>query len=123
MYQATNMAILLIPIYGCFGLFTKIIGFHNVWEIWAYQVWFGLFVSPWYAYTYAFLAETCPTGMENQIFGTYPPPLTLLAVGQLQLTRSQSSIWPIDGYRYARARVTTVDRSNERLTYEIETCY
>jgi MFS-type transporter involved in bile tolerance (Atg22 family) len=68
MFQVCNFFVLLIPIYGSIGAGTKKIGFNNVWEIWAYQAYFGLFVSPWYAYINSFMSELIPTGCEHMFF-------------------------------------------------------
>jgi MFS-type transporter involved in bile tolerance (Atg22 family) len=51
MLQVSNVFTLLIPIWGCIGLGTQTIGFHDVREMWVYQVWFGIFTAPFYAYT------------------------------------------------------------------------
>jgi hypothetical protein len=41
--------ILLLAAWGCVGITQQSFGFHNVWEFWAYQAFYGIFVCPWYA--------------------------------------------------------------------------
>lgn len=35
--------------WGCIGITQSSFGFHNAWEFWAYQAFYGIFVCPWYA--------------------------------------------------------------------------
>jgi MFS-type transporter involved in bile tolerance (Atg22 family) len=39
---------------------TDKIGFKHVWEIWLYQVFYGLMVCPWYAYSQTMISEVSP---------------------------------------------------------------
>jgi hypothetical protein len=41
--------ILVLAAWGCIGITQTSFGFHNVWEFWAYQAFYGIFVCPWYA--------------------------------------------------------------------------
>jgi hypothetical protein len=41
--------ILMLAAWGCIGITQTSFGFHNVWEFWAYQAFYGIFVCPWYA--------------------------------------------------------------------------
>ncbi|KAH9013511.1 MFS general substrate transporter [Lactarius pseudohatsudake] len=43
MFIVTNVVTILIPLWGMIGMWTDKFGFHNVWEFWAYNVFFGLF--------------------------------------------------------------------------------
>lgn len=71
MFQVTNFFVLLIPIYGAIGAGTNKIGFNNVREIWFYNAYFGLFVSPWYAYVNSFMSELTPKGREHQFWSMF----------------------------------------------------
>jgi hypothetical protein len=41
--------ILMLAAWGCIGITQTSFGFHNIWEFWAYQAFYGVFVCPWYA--------------------------------------------------------------------------
>jgi MFS-type transporter involved in bile tolerance (Atg22 family) len=41
--------------------------FHNVWEFWAYNVVFGLFQAPYYAFSQTMMAELSPPGFDNMV--------------------------------------------------------
>ncbi|KAH9168848.1 MFS general substrate transporter [Lactarius sanguifluus] len=43
-----------------FNVFWILIGFKHVWEIWLYQVFYGLMVCPWYAYSQTMISEVSP---------------------------------------------------------------
>lgn|SRR6267142_616738 len=46
--------------------------FHNVWEFWAYNVVFGLFQAPYYAFSQTMMAELSPPGFDNMVRHTIP---------------------------------------------------
>ena len=46
--------------------------FHNVWEFWAYNVVFGLFQAPYYAFSQTMMAELSPPGFDNMVRPTDP---------------------------------------------------
>ncbi|KAH9018899.1 MFS general substrate transporter [Lactarius pseudohatsudake] len=46
-------------------------GFHNVWEFWAYNVVFGLFQAPYFAFSQTMMAELSPPGFDNMFFGLF----------------------------------------------------
>ncbi|KAI8456275.1 autophagy-related protein 22-like protein [Phakopsora pachyrhizi] len=71
MFVITNFFTVLIPFWGMLGIWTKNIGFHNRWEFWAYNVMFGLFQAPYYAYSQTIMAELSPPGHENMFFGLF----------------------------------------------------
>jgi MFS-type transporter involved in bile tolerance (Atg22 family) len=52
--------ILVLTIWGLAGVHTTHFGFKHVWEIWAYQAFYGLLVCPWYAYSQTMIAEVVP---------------------------------------------------------------
>ncbi|BFZ57679.1 hypothetical protein PYCC9005_004732 [Savitreella phatthalungensis] len=71
MFQWTNSFILFTAVWGCIGCFNHSVGYHSKWEIWAYNAFFGLLCSPWYAYIYATFSEVTPKGHENQFFSLF----------------------------------------------------
>ncbi|KAH8555581.1 autophagy-related protein 22-like protein [Umbelopsis sp. PMI_123] len=71
MLQVSNVFTLLIPVWGCIGLGSQSIGFHDVREMWVYQVWFGIFTAPFYAYTQTVMSELIPQGKENMFFALF----------------------------------------------------
>lgn len=104
MFNAVAVGIILLDGWGMIGIWTQRFGFHNKWEVWVrethlraetfsdsvclqvYQVFYGLFVCPWYSYsqTVRFMfpsTSTAPpvhlpatngasTSPENNIFPT-----------------------------------------------------
>ena len=51
MFNAIAIALILLDAWGVAGIFTQKIGFHNIWEFWFYQVYFGLFVVGWFSFS------------------------------------------------------------------------
>jgi MFS-type transporter involved in bile tolerance (Atg22 family) len=49
-------------------VWTQKFGFHNGWEFYLYQVYYGLFVCPWYAYSFTMVSEVTPRGKEFLFF-------------------------------------------------------
>ncbi|KAH0840203.1 MFS general substrate transporter [Lanmaoa asiatica] len=71
MFVVTNVVTILIPLWGMIGMWTDKLGFHNVWEFWAYNVVFGLFQAPYYAFSQTMMAELSPPGFDNMFFGLF----------------------------------------------------
>ncbi|KIM52630.1 hypothetical protein SCLCIDRAFT_1223571 [Scleroderma citrinum Foug A] len=71
MFAATNAVTVLIPLWGMIGIWTNKFGFHNAWEFWAYNVVFGLFQAPYYAFSQTMMAELSPPGFDNMFFGLF----------------------------------------------------
>lgn len=71
MFVVTNVVTILIPLWGMIGIWTDKFGFHNVWEFWAYNVVFGLFQAPYYAFAQTMMAELSPPGFDNMFFGLF----------------------------------------------------
>jgi len=69
MFVVTNFVTILIPLWGMIGLWTEKFGFHQKWEFWAYNVVFGLFQAPYYAFAQTMMAELAPPGYDNMYFG------------------------------------------------------
>ena len=67
MFVVTNVVTILIPLWGMIGIWTGKLGFHNVWEFWAYNVVFGLFQAPYYAFSQTMMAELTPPGFDNMV--------------------------------------------------------
>lgn len=91
--------ILMLAAWGCIGITQTSFGFHHVWEFWAYQAFYGLFVCPWYAISVsvtaavtdqralawltsqqAMISEVVPRGKEARPFFTHTPGVADLAV-------------------------------------------
>ncbi|CEH16194.1 hypothetical protein CBOM_06059 [Ceraceosorus bombacis] len=60
--------IILLQLWGLVGIWTLKFGFHNVWEAYAYQAFYGLVVCPWYAYSQTGISEASPKGYEFAFF-------------------------------------------------------
>ncbi|RDB19866.1 Autophagy-related protein 22-1 [Hypsizygus marmoreus] len=71
MFIVTNVVTMMIPLWGMIGIWTQKFGFHNVWEFWAYNVVFGLFQAPYYAFSQTMMAELTPPGFDNMFFGLF----------------------------------------------------
>lgn len=52
--------ILVLTVWGLIGVHTDKFGFKHTWEIWLYQVFYGLMVCPWYAYSQTMISEVSP---------------------------------------------------------------
>lgn len=71
MFIITNVVTAMIPAWGMIGIWTNKIGFHHRWEFWVYNVIFGLFQAPYYAYSQTLMAELSPPGCENMFFSLF----------------------------------------------------
>ncbi|KAH9899451.1 MFS general substrate transporter [Cubamyces lactineus] len=71
MFAVTNVATILFSFWGMLGLWSSRIGYHNVWEFWAYNVLAGLFQAPYYAFSQTMMAELTPPGYDNMFFGLF----------------------------------------------------
>jgi len=71
MFVVTNVVTIFIPLWGMIGIWTQRFGFHNAWEFWAYNVVFGLFQAPYYAFSQTMMAELSPPGFDNMYFGLF----------------------------------------------------
>ncbi|ORX41263.1 protein-vacuolar targeting-related protein [Kockovaella imperatae] len=63
--------ILMLCAWGCIGITQTKFGFHNAWEFWAYQAFYGVFVCPWYAVSQAMISEVVPRGKEFLFFALF----------------------------------------------------
>lgn len=71
MFQVTNFFSVLLPFYGMLGIWTTRIGYHHLWEFWFYNIIFGLFQAPYFAYSQTMMSEVTPRGYENMFFGLF----------------------------------------------------
>lgn len=51
MFNVIAVGIIFLDAWGMVGVWTNNFGFHHAWEVWLYQVYYGLFVCPWYSYS------------------------------------------------------------------------
>lgn len=71
MFDAVMVGIVLLDGWGMIGIWTQKFGFHNEWEFWVYQTFYGLFVCQWYAYSQTMISEVTPRGKEFLFFSLY----------------------------------------------------
>ncbi|KAL3477591.1 autophagy-related protein 22-like protein [Aspergillus californicus] len=71
MFLFTNFFSVLIPFWGMLGLWTNRIGYHNRWEFYFYNIVFGLFQAPYYAYAQTMISELMPPGYDNMFFALF----------------------------------------------------
>ncbi|RDW90821.1 MFS transporter [Aspergillus mulundensis] len=71
LFHAIAVSIIILDLWGMIGIFTRHFGFHNTWEIWAYQAYYGLFVCPWYSYSQIMISEVTPRGHEFLFFSLF----------------------------------------------------
>ncbi|KAI1633845.1 autophagy-related protein 22-like protein [Biscogniauxia mediterranea] len=71
MFNAVMVSIILLDGWGMIGNWTDNFGFKNVWEIWLYQAFYGLFVCPWYSYSQIIISSVTPRGHEFLFFSLF----------------------------------------------------
>src|SRR5271155_3599223 len=71
MFDAVMLGIILLDAWGMIGIWTQKFGFHNEWEFWLYQVFYGFFVCPWYSYSQIMISEVTPRGKEFLFFSLF----------------------------------------------------
>jgi MFS-type transporter involved in bile tolerance (Atg22 family) len=71
MFMVTNAFSVFIPFYGMLGMWTDRVGYHHVRDFWIYNILFGLFQAPYYAYAQTMMSEVTPRGYENMFFGLF----------------------------------------------------
>ncbi|EXJ94621.1 hypothetical protein A1O1_03017 [Capronia coronata CBS 617.96] len=71
MFDAVMIGIVLLDGWGMVGIWQSNFGFHHAWEFWLYQVFYGLFVCQWYAYSQTMISEVTPRGKEFLFFSLY----------------------------------------------------
>jgi len=68
MFMVTNSFSVFILFYGMLGLWAEKVGYHHVGDFWIYNILFGLFQAPYYAYVQTMMSEVTPRGYENMFF-------------------------------------------------------
>ncbi|KUJ16843.1 uncharacterized protein LY89DRAFT_669291 [Mollisia scopiformis] len=71
MFNIVAFGIIILDFWGMIGIWTQKFGFHHVWEVWLYQVYYGLFVCPWYSYSQIMISEVTPRGREFLFFSLF----------------------------------------------------
>ncbi|KAM0252332.1 hypothetical protein ACHAQJ_007770 [Trichoderma viride] len=71
MFNAVMVSIILLDGWGMIGNWTNKFGFHNAWEVWVYQAFYGLFVCPWYSYSQIMISSVTPRGHEFLFFSIF----------------------------------------------------
>ncbi|KAI1422776.1 MFS general substrate transporter [Xylaria sp. FL1777] len=71
MFNVVMVGIVLLDGWGMIGNWTNRFGFHNVWEIWVYQAFYGLFVCQWYSYSQIMISSVTPRGHEFLFFSLF----------------------------------------------------
>jgi MFS-type transporter involved in bile tolerance (Atg22 family) len=70
-FNIVAASIILLDLWGMIGIWTSKFGFHNKWEVWVYQVYYGLFVCPWCSYSQTMISEVAPRGREFLLFSLF----------------------------------------------------
>jgi MFS-type transporter involved in bile tolerance (Atg22 family) len=71
MFDVVMISIVILDGWGMVGIWTQKFGFHHLWEVWVYQVFYGLFVCPWYSYSQIMISEVTPRGKEFLFFSLF----------------------------------------------------
>ncbi|KAJ5881637.1 uncharacterized protein N7529_000309 [Penicillium soppii] len=71
MFNTIAIGIILLDGWGMIGIWTDKFGFHNAWEVWVYQAFYGLFICPWYSYSQIMISEVTPRGHEFLFFSLF----------------------------------------------------
>ncbi|KAJ6002582.1 hypothetical protein N7451_005129 [Penicillium sp. IBT 35674x] len=71
MFNVIAFGIVLLDGWGMIGNWTTRFGFHNVWEVWVYQAFYGLLICPWYSYSQIMISEVTPRGYEFLFFSLF----------------------------------------------------
>ncbi|EOD47296.1 putative autophagy-related protein 22 protein [Neofusicoccum parvum UCRNP2] len=66
--HVSNFACLALALWGVAGVWTARVGFHNLWEIWAFNALYGVSLGTQWSYGQAFMAQLIPRGLENRFF-------------------------------------------------------
>ena len=71
MFDAVMVGIISLDAWGMIGIWTQKFGFHNEWEFWLYQIWYGFVICPWYSYSQIMISEVTPRGKEFLFFALF----------------------------------------------------
>lgn len=99
MFMITNFFSVFIPFYGMLDLWTEKVGYHHVRDFWIYNILFGVFRAPYYAYAQTMMSEVTPRDYENMLFGLFG--ITNRAVIPLHSFLLQN---PIPSYHFSMSK-------------------
>jgi MFS-type transporter involved in bile tolerance (Atg22 family) len=71
MFNTIAISVVILDAWGMIGIWTDRFGFHNLWEYWLYQVYYGFLVCPWYSYSQIMISEVTPRGHEFLFFSLF----------------------------------------------------
>ncbi|VUC26193.1 unnamed protein product [Clonostachys rosea] len=71
MFNVVMIGIILLDGWGMIGNWTNRFGFHNEWEFWLYQAFYGILVCPWYSYSQIMISSVTPRGHEFFFFSIF----------------------------------------------------
>ncbi|CAG9977964.1 unnamed protein product [Clonostachys byssicola] len=71
MFNVVMIGIILLDGWGMIGNWTDRFGFHNEWEFWLYQAFYGILVCPWYSYSQIMISSVTPRGHEFFFFSIF----------------------------------------------------
>jgi MFS-type transporter involved in bile tolerance (Atg22 family) len=71
MFNIVAFGIIVLDVWGMIGIWTQKFGFHHTWEVWVYQVYYGLFVCHWYSYSQIMISEVTSRGREFLFFSLF----------------------------------------------------
>ncbi|CAD0100545.1 unnamed protein product, partial [Aureobasidium mustum] len=71
MFNAVAIGIICLAAWGMIGIFTQKVGYKVKIEFWFYQVFYGIFVCPWYSYSLVMISEVTPRGKEYLFFSLF----------------------------------------------------
>ncbi|KAI9162678.1 Autophagy-related protein [Paramyrothecium foliicola] len=71
MFNVVMVGIILLDGWGMIGNWTNRFGFHNEWEFWLYQAFYGILVCPWYSYSQIMISSVTPRGHEFLFFSIF----------------------------------------------------
>ncbi|KAH0353116.1 hypothetical protein KCU81_g1815, partial [Aureobasidium melanogenum] len=71
MFNAVAIGIILLAAWGMIGIYTQKLGYKVKIEFWFYQVFYGIFVCPWYSYSLVMISEVTPRGKEYLFFSLF----------------------------------------------------
>ena len=71
MFNIVMVSIILLDGWGMIGNWTNRFGFHQEWEFWLYQAFYGILVCPWYSYSQIMISSVTPRGHEFLFFSIF----------------------------------------------------
>lgn len=71
MFLFNAFGIVLLSAWGCIGIGSSNFGFKAEYTFYLYQVFYGIWVCPWYAYSQTMISEVTPPGKEFLFFALF----------------------------------------------------